>query len=450
MNEETVVEIAAAVPLMEEEREISVGSVTLPLALYNIFINEAAQHLTTLQQHLGDLIQYPEMAVQHDFMRAAHTLCGISRTVGFPTIAELGFPLEMWLQELLQHPVPLAAKQLKLMGDVIVALGKMVEAIRDNREPKPPRQLIRLPAGNAEEGPGGTRAASTCRARSRYRRCHKRLGKPRLKSAAPPAELPRERRAIRDDIDPDLLPIFLEEAQDLFPLVGGQLRAWRANAADSHASDGLQRALHTIKGSARMAGAMRLGELTHNMEAQVLTALESGHLPPQLFDTLESEFDRMGDVLEQLRSGPQPEAEAAAATPEITAPARTAAVAAALAAEPEAAVKAMLRVRADVVDRLVNEAGEVSIARSRIEGEMQGFKQSLLELTENVIRLRNQVREIEIQAESQMQSRQSIRPAESHEAFDPLEFDRFTRFQEVDPHAGRERQRRRHACSRAC
>ena len=128
---------------MEEEREIQVGSVTLPYALYNIFINEAGQHLATLQQHLDNLIQYPEMPVQHDFMRAAHTLCGISRTVGFPVIADLGFPLEMWLQELLQHPVPLAAKQLKIMGDVIVALGKMVDAIRANKEPKPARQLIR-------------------------------------------------------------------------------------------------------------------------------------------------------------------------------------------------------------------------------------------------------------------------------------------------------------------
>ncbi|MDP2784448.1 MAG: Hpt domain-containing protein, partial [Sulfurimicrobium sp.] len=446
MDEEAVVEIAAAeiapqpdaaaaVPLMEEEREISVGSVTLPLALYNIFINEAEQHLATLRQHLGDLIQYPEMAVQHDFMRAAHTLCGISRTVGFPAIAELGFPLELWLQDLLQHPVPLAAKQLKLMGDVITALGRMVKDIRDNKEPKPARPLIRslqamLKKAQTERAPTPPVAEEVAIAEEIAAAVPSAIQETAPQITAAAAEPPRERRAIRDDIDPDLLPIFLEEAQDLFPLVGGQLRAWRANAADSHASDGLQRALHTIKGSARMAGAMRLGELTHNMEAQVLDAIESGQFPPALFDTLESEFDRMGDVLEQLRNGPQPEAEAAAATPEITAPARTAAVAAAFAAEPEVAVKAMLRVRADVVDRLVNEAGEVSIARSRIEGEMQNFKRSLLDLTESINRLRNQLREIEIQAESQMQSRQSL-ARESHEEFDPLEFDRFTRLQEV-------------------
>ena len=68
----------------------------------------------------------------------------------------------------------------------------------------------------------------------------------------------------------------------------------------------------------------------------------------------------------------------------------------------------MLRVRADMIDRLVNEAGEVAIARARVEGELRSLKANLLELTSSVIRLRTQVREIEIQAESQIQSRMSL------------------------------------------
>ncbi len=56
------------------------------------------------------------------------------------------------------------------------------------------------------------------------------------------------------------------------------------------------------------------------------------------------------------------------------------------------------------IDRLVNEAGEVAIARARVEGELRALKANLLELTNSVIRLRAQVREIEIQAESQIQS----------------------------------------------
>jgi chemosensory pili system protein ChpA (sensor histidine kinase/response regulator) len=92
--------------------------------------------------------------------------------------------------------------------------------------------------------------------------------------------------------------------------------------------------------------------------------------------------------------------------------------------------QSMLRVNADIIDRFVNEAGELSIARSRIDQEMLTFKQSLVELTDNISRMKTQLREIEIQAESQIQSR--IRTAEEHgENFDPLEFDRFSRTQEL-------------------
>jgi len=91
---------------------------------------------------------------------------------------------------------------------------------------------------------------------------------------------------------------------------------------------------------------------------------------------------------------------------------------------------ALLRVNADLIDRFVNEAGELSIARSRIEGEMAAFKRAMADLSENIARMRAQLREIEIQAEGQMQSTLKEREEKGGQ-FDPLEFDRFTRMQEL-------------------
>ncbi|MGB7480528.1 MAG: response regulator, partial [Burkholderiaceae bacterium] len=88
----------------------------------------------------------------------------------------------------------------------------------------------------------------------------------------------------------------------------------------------------------------------------------------------------------------------------------------------------LVRVRADILDRLVNQAGEVSISRSRLETEVSTLQQSLSELTENVERLRGQLREIEMQAETQIASRMT---QSGDREFDPLEFDRFTRLQEL-------------------
>jgi chemosensory pili system protein ChpA (sensor histidine kinase/response regulator) len=270
-------------------------------------------------------------------------------------------------------------------------------------------------------------------------------------AGGPPAveveEIPVERRTRRldDDIDPELLPVFLEEAHELVPAVGQGLRDWRTNPGNTAAGHALQRTLHTLKGSARMCGAMALGELTHHMETRVENALAMKNLPPTLFDELETSYDRLGLLYDRLQN---PQLPAEPLPPELgaetLAPARAEPVAPKPAAaarpggapgktpEPDvaAATRAVLRVRADLIDRLVNEAGEVSIARSRIEGDLRAIKAALFELTENANRLRAQLREIEIQAEAQMQSQVSIAEAQER-AFDPLEFDRFTRFQEL-------------------
>jgi chemosensory pili system protein ChpA (sensor histidine kinase/response regulator) len=89
-----------------------------------------------------------------------------------------------------------------------------------------------------------------------------------------------------------------------------------------------------------------------------------------------------------------------------------------------------VRVRAPLLDRLGNHAGEVSITRARIESDVGLLNSSLADLTENLERLRTQLRDLELQAETQISSRIEAAKAEGH-GFDPLEMDRFTRFQEL-------------------
>jgi chemosensory pili system protein ChpA (sensor histidine kinase/response regulator) len=91
---------------------------------------------------------------------------------------------------------------------------------------------------------------------------------------------------------------------------------------------------------------------------------------------------------------------------------------------------ATVRVKAPLLDRLVNQAGEVSITRSRLESDVTQMRVSLRELTENLDRLRRQLRDIELQADTQIASRLEASKSSTVE-FDPLEMDRFTRFQEL-------------------
>ena len=335
-----------------------------------IYLKEAAGHVATL------VAQYrPAAEASADFVRAAHTLASCSRTAGFAAVADLAGELEQW--------TPFAARAAQpedtaLVGTVIGKLEHMVAALQQGEA-----------SGDAGEALGRMRQLTA-----------------RLKA----------QRVMRDDIDAHLLPVFLEEAEELVPQIGSDLREWKAQPQDRRIADALKRALHTLKGSARMAGAIRLGELTHIMESQVETALEAGQLPPELFGELESKMDRVSADLDRMkeRHAPAP-APAPAAVAEPVAPSGAA---------------GMLRVNADTLDFLITESGEVAIARSRIEAELRLIKQSLGDLDESIARLRTQLREVEIQADSQMQSRTSVLDERDRE-FDPLEFDRYTRLQEL-------------------
>ncbi|MBC7686000.1 MAG: Hpt domain-containing protein, partial [Bdellovibrionales bacterium] len=232
-----------------------------------------------------------------------------------------------------------------------------------------------------------------------------------------------------DDLDADLLPVFLEEATDLLPELGNGLRKWQSNPADVALAKGLLRILHTVKGSARMAGAMRLGQHTHEIETQIENMVHAGTSTPAAFDELMANYDHALLLFEQLQNPADPAAVAAAAAAVGVTPAGAAQLN--VAADDAGAVQTrtpLVRVRADILDRLVNQAGEVSITRSKLENQVSSLKSSLSDFSENLARLRRQLREVEMQAESQISSRMSI---SSEREFDPLEFDRFTRLQEL-------------------
>ena len=493
---------------------------TLSAVLFGILVEEAVQHLTTLGHELEalqfDTNQRPSAAM----VRASHTLCGIHRTGGFPLIAATSKALEQTLLALQQREPPLPGAALPVLARAVEGLRAFVgrvrdrvgfttgdateateiqqeleglrqeiytepaladaesqaadEAARDENDEARARGPVAVPAPPPEVAPSSPTAGAAETAGAETRDASG-TATPHVVPALPADEalvLPVPSHDsladVRDEVDQDVLPIFLDEAAELFPQAGEQLRAWRRRPSDNESSSQLRRTLHTFKGSARMSGAMRLGELTHLMESRLDVGGAAAPATPALFDALDDDLDRIAFVLEALRAGkvnvPLPWVEGASgvateaavesvgsvaeseakptraeetpaqvATPIVVpkpAPATAPLAAPAPAVEAEAGQRAQLRVRADMIDRLVNEAGEVAIARARVEGELRSLKSNLLELTGSVIRLRSQVREIEIQGESQIQSRMSL-AGESAEGFDPLEFDRYTRFQEL-------------------
>jgi chemosensory pili system protein ChpA (sensor histidine kinase/response regulator) len=93
-------------------------------------------------------------------------------------------------------------------------------------------------------------------------------------------------------------------------------------------------------------------------------------------------------------------------------------------------MRAMVRVRAELMDRLFNQAGEVGTARATVETEVGRLKGSLADLADNLERLRRQLRDLEAQGEARAPRARAGSPEQAPQ-FDPLELDRYTRFQEL-------------------
>lgn len=103
------------------------------------------------------------------------------------------------------------------------------------------------------------------------------------------------------DLDPELLEIFLEEAQELIDSISESLHEWQQNRDNLLKVAELQRDLHTFKGGARMAEVNAIGDLAHELE-DLYEGLHLGRLQAndQLFDLLHLCHDRLGEMVQQV------------------------------------------------------------------------------------------------------------------------------------------------------
>jgi chemosensory pili system protein ChpA (sensor histidine kinase/response regulator) len=91
----------------------------------------------------------------------------------------------------------------------------------------------------------------------------------------------------------------------------------------------------------------------------------------------------------------------------------------------------LARVDADLLDDLLNNAGEVSIFRARIEQQMTSIDFNLAELDRTVTRLRDQLRKLEMETEAQILHKHQAEDAAARTDFDPLELDRYSNIQQL-------------------
>ena len=104
----------------------------------------------------------------------------------------------------------------------------------------------------------------------------------------------------------DLLGVFVEEADELIDALDGQLQGWHARGLDAAGLALARRRLHTLKGSAYMAGMAPIGDLAHALESllageETLPTSAVGHI----LGLLERTLDTLSAQIDAARQGAQ-------------------------------------------------------------------------------------------------------------------------------------------------
>ena len=125
------------------------------------------------------------------------------------------------------------------------------------------------------------------------------------KSAAAPAPEKTDRaplRVIGDDIDEEILDIFIEEAVDELGAINEHLPLWKEDNEDEESLTRVRRAFHTLKGSGRLVGAEVIGEFAWCNE-NLLNYVLRGDLAPtsRLFELLDDSIAVLPQLIAQLR-----------------------------------------------------------------------------------------------------------------------------------------------------
>ncbi|WP_180699045.1 Hpt domain-containing protein [Pseudomonas crudilactis] len=242
--------------------------------------------------------------------------------------------------------------------------------------------------------------------------------------------------------DPELLEIFLEEGFDIIENSGAALLRWQAEPGNRQEVETLLRDLHTLKGGARMVEIGPIGDLAHELE-YLYESLSSGALQPstELFALVQRGHDRLAQMLDGVRAGqPCPPADrlinaiqnfshpvTVETPPALPLPAKTEP------APPAAEAGAdMVKVSAELLDELVNLAGETSIFRGRIEQQVNDAQIALNEMETTIERMRDQLRRLDTETQGRILSRQQVDAERlGYEEFDPLEMDRHSQLQQL-------------------
>ena len=234
-----------------------------------------------------------------------------------------------------------------------------------------------------------------------------------------------------DEIDDEIYEIARGEVDEFFLQVENILENIHTDKFDIEKTNELKRILHTFKGSVRMAGANKMGLIAHRLESLLEYAENHNISLFKIKPLLEKEIEKLSYLNNNLNASLSPEKliwlDSILDVVEQNEIVIDEPLAKAVSVKDD---KHYIRITSELLDYLINSSGELRLSRTTLEGTLDVFKRIIMDLKTASIKLNRIGKEIELQAETQISSRQE-QLNEIGKNFDPLELDRYTRVQEL-------------------
>ncbi|MFP6791135.1 MAG: Hpt domain-containing protein [Thalassolituus sp.] len=431
--------------------------------ILDIFLEEADEISETIESVLQNWQQSPDNLLPvAQLQRELHTMKGGARMAELPEIAALCHELETLYERLNDGVLERDEATFPLLQRAHDTLAEQLQAVRRGDLPDDAAALI------AE--------------------IHSYLTVPSPEASAEYVPQSMAKDAVHsesaDDADREILEIFLEEAGELQEALDRALHHWEQEPDSRAGADEAQRVLHTLKGGARLSGLKDIGDLAHDFESDIQKALDRNARCDDAFfkhayqrhDAIvvriealaallngegvlaHDSGDRLIEVADEI---PVAEVDDASDdmvdTPTVAGDVETSeqslvplveskpsnvlplrreqpkAPAQAVASPASSQRKApteLVKVSADLLDNLVNLAGETAIGRGRLEQQVSDFSHTLGDMDMTLERLRDQLRRLDQETEAQVLFRQE-RQGPNYDDFDPLEMDRYSSMQQL-------------------
>ncbi|ENX39472.1 Hpt domain-containing protein [Acinetobacter sp. NIPH 2100] len=296
--------------------------------LLDIFLEEADELLGGIDTDLNTwTADHQNINALKNLMRYLHTLKGGSNMIQARHIGLIAHELETIYEKLINQQIQATPQLISVIRSVQDDIADRIQTIRDQKIDYPSTHTLTVLANLAQTAPAAELAeteSESIKLEDQFESIQDdTVEAETIVSAAPvqleasssttidvtafAAQLALDKQQLQSsdanrDFDPDLLDIFLEEADELMGGIDADLNTWTGDHQNINALKNLMRYLHTLKGGSNMIQARHIGLIAHELETIYEKLINQQiQATPQLIAIIRLVQDDIADRIQTIR-----------------------------------------------------------------------------------------------------------------------------------------------------